>query len=38
MEVAKEVFREGLSRGPEPADLAGHVESLRYVPEYRDYV
>ena len=38
LEVAQEVFREGLSRGEEPADLAGHVESLRYEPDYRDYV
>jgi malate dehydrogenase (oxaloacetate-decarboxylating)(NADP+) len=38
VEVAREVFREGLSRGEEPADLAAHVESLRYEPEYPDYV
>jgi len=37
LEVAREVFREGLSRGGEPADLAAHVESLRYAPEYREY-
>jgi malate dehydrogenase (oxaloacetate-decarboxylating)(NADP+) len=37
VEVAREVFREGLSRGEEPADLAAHVESLRYEPEYPDY-
>jgi len=38
LEVAREVFREGLSRGKEPTDLAAHVESLRYVPEYHEYV
>jgi malate dehydrogenase (oxaloacetate-decarboxylating)(NADP+) len=38
LDVAKEVFREGLSRGAQPADLAAHVQSLRYDPVYRDYV
>jgi len=38
LDVATEVFREGLSRGPEPTNLADHVESLRYEPVYRDYV
>jgi malate dehydrogenase (oxaloacetate-decarboxylating)(NADP+) len=37
LEVAREVFREGLSRGEEPRDLAAHVESLRYDPEYPEY-
>ncbi|HXP91436.1 MAG TPA: NAD-dependent malic enzyme [Fibrobacteria bacterium] len=37
LEVAREVFREGLSRGTEPADLEAHVESLRYDPEYPEY-
>ncbi len=38
LDVAKEVFHEGLARGKEPENLAAHVESLRYEPVYEDYV
>jgi malate dehydrogenase (oxaloacetate-decarboxylating)(NADP+) len=38
LEVAQEVFREGLSRGTQPTDLAAHVESLRFEPDYPLYV
>jgi malate dehydrogenase (oxaloacetate-decarboxylating)(NADP+) len=38
VDVADEVFREGLSRGERPADLAAHVRSLRYEPVYQDFV
>jgi len=38
VEVAKEAFREGLAREKEPASVETLVESLRYVPEYVEYV
>jgi len=38
LEVAQEVFHEGLSRGEKPKDLAAHVESLRFEPDYLRYV
>jgi malate dehydrogenase (oxaloacetate-decarboxylating)(NADP+) len=38
VEVAKEAFREGLAREKEPASVEALVESLRYAPEYVEYV
>jgi malate dehydrogenase (oxaloacetate-decarboxylating)(NADP+) len=36
--VAEVAYRQGLAREPRPADLAAHVDSLVFVPEYVDYV
>ncbi len=36
-DVARVAYDQGLAVGPEPADLAAHVRSHMYEPEYRNY-
>jgi malate dehydrogenase (oxaloacetate-decarboxylating)(NADP+) len=37
LSVAKVVFNRGLTKMPEPSDLAGHIKSTMYEPDFNQY-